>query len=72
MARPTEEDRWSESENTSSDSDNVAGRDKAESHQNSANTAGARRTSTASYSDSLSLGIRGPVYEVCAPVVSVC
>ncbi|KAK4780165.1 hypothetical protein SAY87_016271 [Trapa incisa] len=63
-SRPTDGDRRSESENPTSGSDNVVGPDKAVSYHSSAETIGAQRTPTASYSDSLYLGIREPVYEV--------
>lgn len=72
MARSTEEDPWSDSEPPTSNSDNVVDPYKADSHKSSVATIGSGRTSTVSYGDSLSLGIREPVYEVCARILSVC
>lgn len=72
LAKPTEEERWTGTETLTSSADDVVDSDKAENHQNSVEDIGAQRASTASYSDSLSLGIREPIYEVCATVVSVC
>lgn len=72
LAKSTEEERWTGTETLTSSAGDVVDSDKSENHQNSVEDIGAQRTSTASYSDSLSLGIREPVYEVCAAVVSVC
>ncbi|PKI78785.1 hypothetical protein CRG98_000852, partial [Punica granatum] len=64
LTRSTEEERWNESDTLTSDSDDGE-QDKVESRQDSVAAIGAQRASTASYySDSLSLGIREPVYEV--------
>lgn len=72
LAKSTEEERWTEPGTLTSNSDELVEPDEAESQQNSVANVGAQRTPSVFYSDSISLGIREPVYEVCAPVLSVC
>ncbi|KAK4788977.1 hypothetical protein SAY86_020296 [Trapa natans] len=64
LAKSTEKERWTEAETLTSNADELVDSDKIESHQNSVADVGAQRTSSASYSDSISLGIREPFYEV--------